>query len=68
LWKGSGPGSGINDDAPDDPTTPKDFLGDSEAEFRLTPTLALNWANVGVFATASIGNDIRAAIGIRAGY
>jgi hypothetical protein len=38
LWKGEGPGSGLNDSTPRNPTAPKDFLaGVDGPEFQLDP-------------------------------
>lgn len=68
YWKGTGRGSGVNDDAPDDALTPKEFLQDAVSEFRLSPTGALEWRTLGVYLTADLGDEVRAAAGFRAGY
>jgi hypothetical protein len=69
IWKGNGPGSSLNEPAPDNPFAPKGFLAGVEGpDIVFTPSLAWEGRWASLFLTADLGSRNSIIAGIRAEY
>jgi hypothetical protein len=69
YWKGKGPGSNLNQPAPQDHLAPKEtLLGAGRPDLAIEPDLDYAWKKWGAYLTARLASDPQVRVGIRAAY